>query len=145
MQNPRSGLNQQTGNSLLQEGWVFYGEGVIPKAFSRARTMLGSGLPFVLVGSLLLRTQSVDSFHPHANDGMIALAVQPDGKVLMGAIFRRKLPVSRRAGAGQRGGNPGLVVSVFGNCQRSHPATRRQGAGGEPVDATSPASTRAAR
>jgi uncharacterized delta-60 repeat protein len=40
---------------------------------------------FVICG--VLHAQSIDSFNPGANDAVLALAIQPDGKVLVGGAF----------------------------------------------------------
>lgn len=53
---------------------------------SRRLSSLFFAAAFALA-AIAARAQTADSFNPQANDGVIAMAVQPDGKVLLGGFF----------------------------------------------------------
>lgn len=57
----------------------------------RSRFLFGQrclrGLLVLLTCPCVICGQTPDSFDPHANDGVLALAVQPDGKLLLGGYF----------------------------------------------------------
>ncbi|HLM62552.1 MAG TPA: FG-GAP-like repeat-containing protein, partial [Pyrinomonadaceae bacterium] len=57
---------------------------------------------FLTFNQRILAQSTVDNFDPQANDEVLAMAVQPDGKILVGGYFRSVFPGQPSIGGQQR-------------------------------------------